>query len=627
MNRNSIFGFLVIIGAIWFFQSPFYYHTIWGKRSPQEIAEEKLKVTRQQTQDTKPAMVSPNKPASLSEAPEKGITNIANVPPQTVPVSAISAFTSTDSTYSNADTITIETDKYICKIAEKGGLIASIKTKEYEYIVKGKKVVYTHDSKNFIELLPQNGKGGANLSINGVNYDSQLFFVDAHYKKKQIILSKKDTARVKFTAQNGIQKQFLFNGSTYKIGYSVISGALSGKNVAVGWECGINESEDLGPVGSANFDPKKAHVYDGKNVEHFIAKKVEKEQYTGFYSWTGISSKYFLIALVADTVKDAEITVSSFTEINPYAPPENRGAPIINYGISIKRYSESPTESYWIYAGPTKLDYLTPYSLKFEKVLFSGWKWLLRADLWFPYVAEFVLWLLIQLQHIVKDYGIAIIFITIILKIATYPLTQSSMKSMSRMKDLQPKITDLRKRYSANPKKMNEEIMALYKIEGVNPFNPGCLPMFLQIPVFFALFVVLKKSIEIRGATTSVVPWITDLAQAEALPVITPLFQKILPGGIPMYGTTIGLLPIVMAILTYFQNKMTIKDPNQKMMIYLMPLLFLFMFNSFSSGLVIYWTFQSALGILQQFIIDKQTAARASAVTVGTISKTAPHKR
>ena len=148
---------------------------------------------------------------------------------------------------------------------------------------------------------------------------------------------------------------------------------------------------------------------------------------------------------------------------------------------------------------------------------------------------------------------------------------------------------------------MNEEVMALYKQEGINPFNPGCLPMFLQMPILFALFIVLRKAIELRGAHTVLIPWVKDLSQPESLVSLA----NIIPNGIPMYGNNIALMPIIMAILTFVQNKMTIKDPNQKMMIYFMPIFMPVLFNNFPAGLVLYWTFSNALGILQQYLLDK----------------------
>jgi YidC/Oxa1 family membrane protein insertase len=134
--------------------------------------------------------------------------------------------------------------------------------------------------------------------------------------------------------------------------------------------------------------------------------------------------------------------------------------------------------------------------------------------------------------------------------------------------------------------------------------------MFLQMPIFIALFVVLRKAIELRGAGTILVPWVHDLSQPESV----YNFGNIIPGGIPMYGSNFAIIPIIMAILTYFQNKMTIKDPNQKMMIYFMPIFMLVLFNNFASGLVLYWTLSSALGLLQQYLMNRSSPQRAVAV-------------
>jgi YidC/Oxa1 family membrane protein insertase len=164
---------------------------------------------------------------------------------------------------------------------------------------------------------------------------------------------------------------------------------------------------------------------------------------------------------------------------------------------------------------------------------------------------------------------------------------------------------------------MNEEVMALYKKEGVNPFNPGCLPMFLQMPILFALFIVLRKAIELRGAHTILIPWVNDLSQPESLFSLT----SILPNGIPMYGNNVALLPIIMAILTFFQNKMTIKDPNQKMMIYFMPIFMLVLFNNFPAGLVLYWTFSNALGILQQYMLEKSLKSKTQLVPAAPVKQ------
>jgi YidC/Oxa1 family membrane protein insertase len=476
-------------------------------------------------------------------------------------------------------------------------------------------------AKKMLDLMDQAENGGANLIINGQGYDNKKF--SAQSPEKHIILSKKEEKTIDFTYKDAdnstITKRFLFDGDSYKIGFNILSSALDGKSVIVGWNGGISESEEQLSGGTSRSasgvnEPHKVHTYDGKNVSHIQLKKPGKEEETGFYKWMAITSKYFMIAVVVDSIKNADLLIDSYTD-NANETSGKKQSATINYGIQMRRTAEGNKEGYWIYAGPSKYNVISSYHEKFQKVLFGGWEWLIRADLWFPYICEVTLWLLIYLNGILKDYGITIIVLTIITRVITYPLSQSSMKSMSRMKELQPKITHIRERYKTNPKKMNEEVMALYKQEGINPFNPGCLPMFLQMPILFALFIVLRKAIELRGAHTVLIPWVKDLSQPEALFSLT----GIIPNGIPMYGNNIALMPIIMAILTFIQNKMTIKDPNQKMMIYFMPIFMLVLFNNFPAGLVLYWTFSNALGILQQYLLDKSLKNSAPIVPASVI--------
>jgi YidC/Oxa1 family membrane protein insertase len=293
--------------------------------------------------------------------------------------------------------------------------------------------------------------------------------------------------------------------------------------------------------------------------------------------------------------------------------------------------AESDEVNSWIYAGPARISELSSHGLKFQKALFPVLSWarhIFWAGSWFPPLSELILITLLFFYGLVKDYGIAIILLTLLTKIITYPMTQSSTKSMMKMKDIAPKLTELRQKYKSNPQKMNQEMMALYKAEGINPFNPGCLPMFLQMPIFIALFVVLRKAIELRGASSFVLPWVKDLSQPEAL--------FTLPFAIPIYGSNVALVPIIMAILTFIQQKQVMTDPNQKMMVYLMPIIMLVMFNGFPAGVVFYWTVSSALGLAQQTWLKPKSLSKPAAagatgatatVTTGGVSQKVPVKK
>jgi YidC/Oxa1 family membrane protein insertase len=617
VSRNAIIAFALILLASWFFFSPWYYKYILRQPYPYHNQTTKEAVKSDST-------VSKSKSASPSEVPEiKKDTAIAApaalntqkrkvAAPEALPQTAIADSAQPANSY---DTITIETDKIICKISEMGARIISLKTKEYGYNRTKRGIIDNVDS--LIELVPDTGRlGGANLTIAAQSYDSAYF--EAEVAEKHLNLAASQKKEIAFTLKQAagltLTKRFVFSNGSYRIQMRVESPALAGKSITVGWLCGVRESEE--PTGSSSdqYNRMKAHLFSNA-VEHIDMKKPANEENSGQYRWIGITSKYFLVALIPQGIRDADVTIAGFED------PRFKGGKTvkINYGISLKRVCDEAVEEYDIYAGPAQIQELRQQKQKLEKVLYGGWAWLLRGDIWFPIICEYFLLILIYIQKAVKDWGIAILLITIIIKAITYPLTLSSMRSMSRMKDLQPKLTALRQKYKANPKKMNEEMMALYKAEGVNPLDPGCLPMFLQMPLLIALFIVLQRAIELRGAPTIIVPWVKDLSMPEAI--------FYFPFTIPWYGNNFALIPIVMAVLTFFQNKMTIKDPNQKFMIWFMPLFMFVLFNAFPSGLVIYWTFSSALGLIQQKIVDRSKARSLPVVPVPVPTKHSPKNK
>ena len=583
MNKNTIIVFLLIIVCFRFFFSEFYYEKILRKPFPfkkQEKVEKK--------QDTDGTHI--NNEVKLDKPAEKD-TIVKKDPLLAGALDTLQPDTV------KADTIWAETDKIICGISEMGGKIVSIKTKDFFYC-NDKEM----GEKELIELIPVESEGGAGLRINEEDFDNRIFKYNGDLKKITIENDEKITVKMICTLQENINliKQFTFYKGMYKIGFKIISPEIDGKNIETGWKCGINESEKSSGR-MAQLDQRRIHLFDGKNVEHITMKKKGGEERTGYYNWMAVTSKYFLIAIVPEKIKDAEIRIKAF-ELNENDEGEKKNKEL-NFNLLYKNFASGSEESFWIYAGPSQLTEMKKYNVELQRVLFTGYRWFFWADKWFPAVCEFVLWLLIQLQKIVIDYGLVIIILTIILRVVTYPLTQSSMKSMNKMKEMQPRINKIRERYKGNPKIMNQKIMEFYKNEGINPLGGmgGCLPMVLQMPIMISLFIVLRKAIELRGQGTFLIPWIKDLSQAE---VLFPLGFDV-----PLYGSNVALLPILMAILMYFQNKATIKDPNQKAMVYFMPIMMLVLFNNFPSGLCLYFTFSTALQFVQQVITEKKKKA------------------
>lgn len=572
MNRNSVIAFILILATVTLFTSPqynkFLYEKILKKPYPEKVIQNKSK--EQIGQDNKKDNTTINAESTLDTAKksESSLDSLKN-----------------EKSY---DTIWVENSKIKVGISEKGAEIVSIKMKDYKSSKNNEPV-------ELIDTLDKSN-GGGSVSIDGKDYSNEIFTL-INGNEKNIKVKDGEKIKLQFKTgdeENGIIKEFEI-GNDYKIGINISKNNLSGKRVKLDWNTGLVESENVNGKNKNQPEIRKAHFYNGETVQHLQMDKEETETSTGNMKWVGITSKYFMLAIVNDTLNDADIAVKGI--INN----ENKKIKTdINYQISYEKTADENTAKFWIYAGPNQYQTLKQYGLQFEKVLFpvtSFWKNVLWANSWFPWVAELILNVLFWLYNIVKDYGVAILLLTLFSRIITYPLTHSSMKSMNNMREIQPKVESLRKRYKNNPQKLNQEVMALYKEEGVNPLNPGCLPIFLQMPIFIALFVVLKKAIELRGATTFLLPWVHDLSKPEVI------FK--LPTMIPMYGDNVAIMPIIMAVLTFFQNKATMKDPSQQSMIYIMPIFMLVLFNSFPSGLVLYWTFSSALAIVQQIITEK----------------------
>ena len=234
---------------------------------------------------------------------------------------------------------------------------------------------------------------------------------------------------------------------------------------------------------------------------------------------------------------------------------------------------------------------------------------MIRAWPWFGWwrmACIGLLWLLNALNAIFHNYGVAIILLTVFVKILMMPLTAKSAKNMEKMKELQPEIEKLKKKHKSDPQKQQQATMMLYRQHGYNPLG-GCLPMLVQMPIFIALFTVLRSAVELRLAPF--IPfWISDLSSPEGLFAGT-ISQ------IPMIGSFVGelnILPLLMTGCTLLQQKMqpTSADPQQKQMMYMMPVMMLFFFYKMPSGLVLYWTVSQVLTIVQ---LQVQTRRKAKA--------------
>ena len=245
--------------------------------------------------------------------------------------------------------------------------------------------------------------------------------------------------------------------------------------------------------------------------------------------------------------------------------------------------------NYQVYFGPKKMADLIEAGHDLERVVNFGW---------FDKLAKPALFLLNFFYGYVGNYGISIILVTILIKLLFWPIAQKGLKSMKNMQKIQPKMAKLKEKYKNDKTRLNEEMMILYKTYKVNPVG-GCLPMVLQIPVFFALYKVLLQAIELRHAPFML--WITDLSAPDRLMIGLDIPYL---GGIPV-------LTLLMGASMFLQQRMTPTpvDATQAKIMMFLPVIFTFMFLNFASGLVLYWFINNLLSIVQQHIINKQAAA------------------
>jgi YidC/Oxa1 family membrane protein insertase len=245
-----------------------------------------------------------------------------------------------------------------------------------------------------------------------------------------------------------------------------------------------------------------------------------------------------------------------------------------------------------VYLGPLDFDIVKGYKRGLEQIMSLGSAWIIRP------ISEYVMIPLFQFLHMfIPNYGWVIIAFSIIIKLALQPLTRTSMKSMKRMQALTPMMTEIREKFKDDPNKQNQQIMNLYKEYGVNP-AAGCLPMLLQMPILFALYAVFRSSIGLRQSAFMF--WIGDLSIPDTV--------LRLPFTIPLFGITdVSGLALAMGITMFLQQKMTVTDPRQKAMVWMMPVLMTLMFNSLPSGLNLYYFVFNLLAIGQQVWFNKST--------------------
>jgi YidC/Oxa1 family membrane protein insertase len=475
----------------------------------------------------------------------------------------------------------IENSLFKGVFSSKGGVLKSFTFKKFSYSQDGP-----------IEIIPSDTIFPLNITFPDLALNSSQ--LDFSVDKDTLFLSKAhpvDTLTFTFSDEKGLNiiKRFLFFENRYdfklQLGISSKDKTL-GRSYVFSWGGGIkptetNQQEDLSYYEASSL--MGTEVIKIKNFQQPKGSDIGRmeESRSGETKWVASRSKYFLASLVPLSKVGSGFKAEGIREVKYL---QNKKLEDKKIGVSLEMPTTGDTfqDSFMVYIGPIDYHILKGYKIGLENLVDLGWKIIKPFSL-------AVLWIFVNLHKVIPNYGLVIIVFTILIKILFHPLTHKSVTSATKMQDLQPKMAALKEKYKKDPQRMNQEIMKLYKDEKVNPFG-GCLPLLLQMPLFYGLFVVFRSTIELRGA--KFIFWLNDLSQMDKY----------------------YILPVIMAVTMFWQQKMTIKDPKQMAMVYMMPILFFFLFKSFPAGLTLYWTFFNILSLIEQYYIKSKTKPKVATV-------------
>jgi len=370
--------------------------------------------------------------------------------------------------------------------------------------------------------------------------------------------------------------------------------------VALGMSGPLDARDQGDFIGLSFLSGNKAFHETVATLQKQAAKQQKPFEKIQPIEWAAVRNQFFTI-LTTPSTPFAAIQAEPFA-LTPRPEPDAVKSP---YGVLALIHSTpfqlapgaSTNWTFAIYAGPKEYQKLSSLGKRQDQVLDFGM---------FEIFCKALLWLMGLFHGVFHNWGVAILVVTVVIKILFWPLTAMSTKSMKQMQALAPQMNALKEKYKDNPKKMNEETMKMYRDYKINPMA-GCLPMVVQIPIFIAFYNLLRTAIELRGAPF--ILWIRDLSAPDTV--------AYLPGT----GFPINPLPLIMSATMIWQTKLTPQapntDPSMKMMMWFMPAMFLFFCYNFSSGLSLYWTAQNLLTILQTYLTKNKSAPPPQKVKSG----------
>ncbi len=629
MDKKTILAFLLIGLILIITQTKFYRKLV--------LPNQHTEVTELITDST--SFTTDSTLVLSTEDYEKSIDHQRSLPIQD-DSEKVSSFASLFQLYDNLsyEDVIIETENYIAQINPKGAVISSWILKKYNY-----------DDNDQVQLIQDKGRG--NLDIFFINEEDTIHTYNSVFKPEKTKIQFAEgqlSDSIRFVLDLGdnrkLVKTYKFYNDQFIVDLKVeienLANQFDNHQYYLSWNSGLayTELDYSNYISKEDINSAKAYVFQGSdkvelNLPNKPFEKKTRSDFSGVVDWAAIRTKYFAMIVLPDKnyniepilfgktlpLYDRQKLRNQFKEDDDQKLEDRlkklKDRVKKNYSITLKTIIPPSnvtlvTQKFRIYIGPLDYFIIRDYHPTLSKIMDFGWV-IIR-----PF-AKLVLKTFIFLHSIIPNYGIVLIIFAILIKFLVYPLTKKSYVSMQKMQTLQPRLNELKEKYGKDPQRLNRETMKLYKESGVNPLS-GCLPTLLQLPLLWAIFIIFRNTIELRDA--AFIWWIKDLSAPDTI------FQ--LSFSIPFYGDLVNVLPLFMGITMFIQQKMTMKDPKQKAMVYFMPIFLTLLFNTFPSGLNLYYALFNLFSILQQkFIPGKLSKDDLETLNNGTSKKSKSKNR
>jgi len=572
MDKKFFIAILLSILIIIVYSSP-QYQKHFGKSVPVELETS----TQAQTSDEKaPAKRTLSKPAPAISTKSSILANTEQ-PEATVETQSTENYQI--NIPDSRDDVTIENDVVRIILSPEGGTIKHVFFNEYNGSEDNTPAQIVNDENVWYDGTVTDGDFELPLT-------ALVFSVRKHSDSKAVLSAELNDGRT-ITREFALNESagFLLNAKTD------LDGPWDSPTLSFAWHGAINDTEipykalRIWPFSMMMRDDRMIYqkmVYLGEGVRSSVvngkskngekrvflgdhAQKIDakkegsgEDMFSGDLQWYAVRNKYFISIVIPH--ETARWDAQSYYQ---YSAGEK------NFEFAVSKKLTDGSTDMDIYVGPMSYGILKSYNRSLTESMELSFRFIRPLSIFFLKIIKI-------LYRFVPNWGLVIILFALMIKMVLYPLTKNMHTSMKKMSSLQPQIAELKEKNKNNPQQVQKETMELYKREGVNPFG-GCLPMLLQMPVFFALYPVVGRAFELRQAMF--IPyWIEDLSRPD------PYF----------------ILPVAFGISMFFQSKQTMKDPNQKAMLYIMPFMMVILFANFSAGLTLYWFLFNVMTSLQQ---------------------------